>query len=201
MLFGAISFFAFGCGGSVNANASAKASTDGEADFDAAGDGGVGWEQTPETQNGAAAGSETNGSSGSNEGTLLGARHDLLLAEGAPVTCKCLSAIVGQPGTPKMIWTGRKPIINAQSQTVIVLGSEGIPCTEATTGASYMGYEMKDGNVIVNVEAAVAGRPVTHGAIIPQPSAGGQIYVQPAGSIPYGRGTGGEARCALGAGK
>ena len=100
-----------------------------------------------------------------------------------------------------MVWTGRRPTTNAQSQLVIALGSDGIPCSEATSGASYMGYEMKDGNVIVNVEAVVEGRPVTHGAIIPRPAAGGQVYVQPSGKIPYGRGMSGEARCAVGVGK
>lgn len=201
VLFSAISLLLAGCGGSVNANASAKASSEGEADFDASGDGGVGWEQTPDTQNNPAGANGAAASAASSGGTLLGARHDLLIADGIAASCKCLAVIVGQPNTSKMIWTGRVPTIDSQSQIVIALGSEGIPCSEGTTGASYMGYEMKDGDVIVNVEEAVTGRPVTHGAIIPKPPAGKQIYIQPSGKIAYGRGMGGEARCAVGSGK
>lgn len=190
-----------GCGGSVKANASAKASTDGEADFDAEADGGAGWEQTPETQNHSTTGDSNASGQGAQTPAMLGARHDLLLRDGAPAACQCLAVVVGQPGNSSLIWTGRRPVTNAQSQLVIALGSEGVPCSEAGPGASYMGYEQKDGNVIVNVEAAVTGRPVTHGAIIPRPAPGKQVYIKASGKIPYGRGAQGEAQCAVGVGQ
>ncbi len=196
-----------GCSGSLNASAKANASSDGdaEANFDAEGD--AAWDTVDESQSEAETSANATpstpqmGSSASVETALLGARHDLMPAQGAPQPCACLAVAVGQPSSSQLVWTGARPVTDPASQTVIALGSDGVPCTEAGPGASYMGYVKEKGNVIVTVEAAVAGRPVTHGAIIPKPDSGGQIYVQPHGKIPYGRGKGGEARCALGSGQ
>ena len=206
-VFGLSSVF-IACSGNVNASAKAKASSDGNAESSASADGDTAWDTLDESQSEeqTSAGAkltapQAKGSSGASEAALLGARHDVLLASGAPTPCACLAVVVGQPSSPQFSWTGKRPTIDPNTQTIIALSSEGVPCTEAGSGASYMGYEKVSGDVIVRVEAAVAGRPVTQGAIIPKPDPGKQIYVQPDGKIPYGRGKGGEPRCAIGAGQ
>lgn len=197
------------CSGSVNASAkgSASASSEGEANSDFESSGDTAWDTVDASQSeaesnaNAAPSTPQMGSSQPATKTLLGARHDLMLAPGAPQPCACLAVAIGTPSSTQLSWTGVRPTIDPATQTVIALGSDGVPCTEAGPGASYMGYVKENGDVIVTVEAAVAGRPVTRGAIIPQPDPGKQIYVQPSGKIPYGRGKNGEARCALGSGK
>lgn len=193
------------CKGNLEASAkgSAKADADGkgEASFEADGD--SAWDtvdasQSEDETSANATLTAPQGASTSSEVALLGARHDLRVAPGAPAPCACLAVVIGEPSSAQMVWAGRRPTIDPSSQTVIALSSDGVPCTEAGPGASYMGYVKKDGDVIVTVEAAVAGRPVTHGAIIPKPDAGKRIYVVPDGKIPYGRGKGGEPRCAVG---
>lgn len=187
-------------------SANAKASTDGESDanFDVEGKGA--WDQQSDSRRTSGAYGE-DGSSATvgqapvpDEVPLLGARHDLLLAEGAKASCQCLAVVLGQPTLQALIWTGRRPTTDPNTQLVIALSSDGVSCPKGGSGGSYMGYRKQDGDVIVTVESAVAGRPVTQGAIIPRPDAGKQVLVEPSGDIPYGRGLGGEARCALGQG-
>jgi hypothetical protein len=132
---------------------------------------------------------------GPNAGTryaLLGARHDVQLAQGArqPV-CKCIAAVLGEPANPAISWDGPRPITDPEKQLVIALSSEGVPCQDEpkeSLGASYWGYRMSGQDVIVVVEAARHGRPVTRGAIIPKPGGDGQVYVAPATKeLPYGQ--------------
>ena len=195
---------ALACSGSLKAGASAKAGTDGEAEFDAEGD--AAWDQVDASQDEAQTSANATPTAaqpltGKGEVALLGARHDVMVAPGTSTPCSCLAVTIGQPSSPSLVWTGQRPTTDATSQTVIALSSDGVACSEAGPGASYMGYVKKDGDVIVTVEAAVAGRPITHGAIIPKPDSGKQIYLQPSGKIPYGKGPSGEARCALGSGQ
>lgn len=200
---------AVSCGGSVKAGAkgSASASSEGDADADFSSSGDAAFDTVDESQSEeetsvSATPSTPQMSSGKpTTMALLGARHDVILAQGAPQPCACLAVAIGQPGSAQFSWTGNRPTVDPTTQTVIALGSSGVPCPEAGPGASYMGYAKERGDVIVTVEAAVAGRPVTHGAIIPKPDPGKQIFVQPSGKIPYGRGKGGEPRCALGSGQ
>jgi hypothetical protein len=123
---------------------------------------------------------------------LLGARHDLRLAttQGA-ATCKCLSVVVGGATAPGLVWQGPPPKMNAASQLVLGLSSEGAPCEgapEDSLGASYWGYRLSGEDVIVIVESARFGKPITQGAIIPKPFGTGQIYIKPASAnLPYGR--------------
>lgn len=190
----------------ASAKGSASASSEGEADADFSSSGEAAFDtvdesQTEEETAQSSAPSTPQMSSGSPATmALLGARHDVMLSKGAPQPCACLAVALGQPGAAQFTWTGNRPTIDGTTQTVIALDSSGVPCSEAGSGASYMGYVKEQGDVIVTVEAAVAGRPVTHGAIIPKPDPGKQIFVQPSGKIPYGRGKNGEARCALGSG-
>lgn len=134
--------------------------------------------------------------------TMLGARHDVR-PSGAPTKCSCLAVALGAPTDPKMAWLSGAPKIDARTQLAIALSSEGLSCTgepEGSLGASYWGYRWDGDNVIVIVEAARFGRPITTGAIIPKPVGEGKVYIQPlAGNVPYGRPlTGGGQRCALG---
>jgi hypothetical protein len=136
---------------------------------------------------------------------LFGARHDLRLTAGAAGSpkCRCLAAALGTAHAPGFAWQAEVPSIDPRTQLVIALGSDGLSCGEEpadSLGASYWGYKVSGNDVIVVVEAARAGRPVTRGAIIPKPVAPGQVYVQPlTASTPYGAALSGTAaRCALG---
>ncbi len=147
-----------------------------------------------------------NGSSRSTttETPLLGARHDLRLAPNVSTAkCQCLAAVVGSPAAAGLSWMGPPPKLDAASQLVVALGSEGIECPANAKNevASYRGYAVEGADVVVTVETAQSGRPVTHGAIIPRPTAGGQVYVRPAAKqVPFGRALQGDGRCALGVG-
>jgi hypothetical protein len=140
----------------------------------------------------------------SSEAPLLGARHDLRLAPSVTkATCQCLAAVAGSPTTAGLSWMGPTPRVDGASQLVVAIGSEGIACPNNPKDeiASYRGYAVEGGDVVITVETAQSGRPVTHGAIIPRPAAGGQVYVRPAGKqVPFGRALQGNGSCALGVG-
>lgn len=126
------------------------------------------------------------------ERALLGARHDLRPAPNVTnPTCTCLAVVLGDPSDSKFVWLTAAPSINPQDQLVIALTSEGLACQgepEGSLGASYWGYRQEGDDVIVIVEAAKMGRPITTGAVIPKPVGTGQVYVRPASkAIPYGR--------------
>lgn len=129
---------------------------------------------------------------GSAPQALLGARHDLRLAAGQKTAvCSCLAVSVGQPTSSAFAWESTPPVTDPDTQLVIALSSNGVPCAEQpkdSLGASYWGYRTRHGDVIVEVEEARFGRPVTSGAIIPKPAEGGHVYVRPTRkSVPYGR--------------
>jgi len=155
----------------------------------------------------AAAPPEGNGDAGvamdiSGEGPLLGARHDLSLAtERASLTCSCLKLGLGAPSDPAFRWKGTPPTIDPGTQLIVGLTSEGMTCKQpkGSLGASYWGYRQSGNDVVVFVESAVKGRPLTAGAIIPKPFGDGQVFAAPAfRREPYGRGPKGEPRCKLG---
>lgn len=134
---------------------------------------------------------------------LLGARHDLRLEAGKGVaSCRCLSVALGGVQEAGMAWSSSPPRIDATTQLTIALSSEGQPCQDEpkqSLGASYWGYRISGDNVIVLVEAARDGRPLTNGAIIPKPVGQGQVFVAPASKrSPYGRALDGEGQCKLG---
>ena len=126
------------------------------------------------------------------EVALFGARHDLQLSpDRKNPTCNCVAIALGKPNDPGMKWDGPAPNIDPANQLVIALSSEGVTCAEPPKegiGASYWGYKEAGDDVIVVLEVARLGRPVTTGAIIPKPVGNGQVHVQPANkTVPYGR--------------
>jgi hypothetical protein len=138
------------------------------------------------------------------EVALFGARHDLgLSADRKNPTCNCVAIALGQPNDPGMKWEGPAPSIDPGTQLVLALSSEGVTCAEPPKeglGASYWGYRESGDDVIVVLEVARLGRPVTTGAIIPKPVGSGQVRVQPASkAVPYGRPlSASETSCPLG---
>jgi hypothetical protein len=199
-----IGFSLEACKASVKADANAQASTEGksEVDFDAEGD--STWDD--DSQPSEAAGDDAAPGSNAGEGTgspgatsiaLLGARHDLLVTPGRAPACKCLAVVVGPPSAPGLSWQGPEPLINRTSQIVVGVSSQGVSCEDGAPQASYMGYEQRDADVIVQVEAAVAGRPVTQGAIIPRPGQGGRILIEGNGNVPFGQATSGPGACVI----
>jgi hypothetical protein len=123
---------------------------------------------------------------------LIGARHDLRLAPNVITpSCKCLAVAVGAPDHAAFLWIGAPPAIDPSSQLVIAFSSDGIACpgqAEDSLGASYWGYRREGEDIVVSVENAKLGRPITAGAIIPRPSGAGRVRVRPASKqVQYGR--------------
>ena len=135
--------------------------------------------------------------------TLLGARHDMsLVVEHANAACACIKVAIGSAGSAAFKWQGSAPRLNDDTQLAMALSSESMPCDKqpkGSSGASYWGYRISGNDVIVFVEGARAGRPLTAAAIIPKPVADGQVYVAPAKSkLPYGRPLTGSGNCKIG---
>jgi hypothetical protein len=199
LAFGAVSILvAFGCRASVQGDASANVTadeTDAELEAEVRKERASGSEQ-------AADGEVAALEDPSNDVPLLGARRDLsLAAERASLSCSCLKLGLGQPSDEVFRWKGTPPAIDSGTQLVVGLSSDGMTCQQpkGSAGASYWGYRESGNDVIVLVESAIKGRPVTSGAIIPKPFGDGQVYAAPAfRHEPYARGTKGEARCKLG---
>jgi len=135
---------------------------------------------------------------------LVGARPDLqLAAEAPPAACACLAVTVGKANDPEFFWQAGPPRTTSD-QLVVAVSSAGVPCPDApegSLGATYWGYRQEGADVVVVVEQARNGRPMTTGAIIPRPGPGGAVYVAPQNArIPYGRPlTPGERYCRVSA--
>lgn len=131
---------------------------------------------------------------------LLGARRDLRVAPTVTqARCQCLGLVLGPADDPGFVWQGPRPAVDPATQVVVGLTSEGVACDKNPKGhvASYKGYTVEGNDVVVTVEVARAGRPVTQGAILPRPD--GRVLVAPAsGDVPFGRGLDGAPRCTLG---
>lgn len=182
----------------ASANASSHAAS--EVDFDAEGD--ASWEDAVLPEQGAkpekprAPGSDGAASSqGARATAWLGARHDLRMLPGSAAKCQCLAVSVGSASEPGMTWQSGAPSIDTTTQLVIGLSSDKVACEKEHPQASYMGYHVKDADVIVQVEAAVAGRPLTQGAIIPRPHSGGRVLIEAVDGLPYGTALGGKGAC------
>ncbi len=135
---------------------------------------------------------------------LLGARHDVALTEEAKKQaspCSCLALKVGTPTDPSFMWQGPIPRTDPNSQLVFAMSSEGQTCQgepDDSLGASYWGFKQDGDDIIVIVENARFGRPLTAGAIIPKPLGDGHVYLRPASkSVPYGKPASGEKYCRL----
>lgn len=134
---------------------------------------------------------------------LLGARHDLKLdGDKSTARCQCLAVALGDARDGGMLWSAGPPQLDAGTQLSIALSSEGQACQDEppqSLGASYWGYRITGDDVVVLVEAARAGRPLTSGAIIPKPVGQGQVFIAPASSkLPYGRSPEGKGLCRIG---
>lgn len=189
------------CKASVQGDARASSSGESEADFDAESKRDEAWasetlEPAKSTQTKASGTSPTTAPA---QAALLGARHDLSLSEKTarerPPTCKCLAVVAGAPSQAGFVWSAAPPTIDTSAQLVIGFTSAGVPCDKAAPPASYMGYEVRDSNVVVRVEGAVEGRPLTRGAIVPKPSSGGKLLFEATPGLPYGTAASGQGAC------
>jgi hypothetical protein len=134
---------------------------------------------------------------------LLGARHDLHLTSGkGTASCQCLAVALGGSSSAGMAWSAGAPRLDESTQLSIALSSEGQACKDEpqkSLGASYWGYRISGNDVVVLVEAARGGRPLTNGAVIPKPVGPGQVFVAPASKkLPYGRPLDGKGLCKIG---
>jgi len=205
LIFGLI----LGCQASVNANANASgkgAAAEGDADLHASGEAEGQGEMTRSalaSTPGSGAAMSVGPASLSASRVLLGARHDLKLRPGkGSASCECLSVALGGTHSGGMAWSAVPPEIDDSSQLSIALSSDGQACKgepKKSLGASYWGYRLHGNDVVVLVEAAHGGRPMTSGAIIPKPVGPGQVYVAPAfKKLPYGRPLQGKGLCKIG---
>lgn len=177
---------AVGCKASVNAEAKAGASgssADADASFEAAAEGEAEDGKFTQPQR-LAQGSDTQGPdaqatiAAATGPALLGARRDLKYQGSKQATCSCLAVALGAPADSAFAWEHGPPLVDGSRQLVVALSSEGVSCTENVgLGASYKGYLTSGNDVVVMVERAHQGRPVTSGAVIPRPIGGGQVYV------------------------
>jgi hypothetical protein len=207
LIFGLIS----GCQASVNASADASANGEGakaraQADLNGQAEGEGEMTRSalaPGGQGAAVVSASSNASTIAAGRVLLGARHDLQLRPGkGTASCECLSVALGGSRNSGMAWSAVPPDIDETTQLSIALSSEGQACKDEpkkSLGASYWGYRLSGNDVIVLVEAARGGRPLTSGAIIPKPVGSGQVYVAPASKkLPYGRPLEGKGLCKIG---
>ncbi len=191
-----------GCQGSVQTEANASASSNGqeEVNFDSESD--TAWDglepdpsnpgepdfDQPSTPEDSSTSKDSNASTaGKTETALLGARHDLQMAKGQSPDCHCLAVVVGTPNSEGLSWRQAPPEIDRTTQLVVGLSSKGVSCPVTAKAASYMGYQVRGTDVVVLVEAAAVGRPLTQGAIIPRPKPGGSVIIEGSGEVPYGK--------------
>lgn len=172
---------AVGCKASVNAEAkagSSGSSADADANFEASAAGEADGDDLDKSK-AAAAGPDRAATVAAATGpALLGARRDLKFQGPKQATCSCLAVKLGEPGDAAFAWEHGPPIVDGSRQLVVGLSSEGVSCSENVgLGASYKGYQTPGNDVVVMVERAHEGRPVTSGAVIPRPIADGQVYV------------------------
>jgi hypothetical protein len=197
------------CHASVGGSAGAKAATSGEASASA--DGSASGSAAAEGSAEGTARQPTFGAAGDEQlagdplnvaesGTaapasgvvLLGARHDLRLTTSAAskAVCTCMAVALGNASSADFDWLSGPPKTDPEVQLVIALGSAGVPCSgepKDSLGASYWGYRWSGDDIVVLVEPAKRGRPITTGAVIPKPMGAGKVYVEPvARKLPYG---------------
>jgi len=174
---------AVGCKASVNAEAkagSSGSSADADANFEASAAGEADGNDFDKPKAARAQGGpdETATIAAATGPALLGARRDLKFQGPRQATCSCLAVKLGEPSDGAFVWEHGPPIVDGSRQIVVGLSSEGVSCSEnAGLGASYKGYQTPGNDVVVMVERAHEGRPVTSGAVIPRPLADGQVYV------------------------
>lgn len=194
LLLAALSVSLQACGsGQAKVEAKADTGADASVDFDAEG---TRASRTPEGTSSTVNAAEEMSAPGTSGGpALLGARHDVRLKDpGATVACECLSLAAGSPTAPLFVWSGEPPTIDPSTQLVVVLDSDGAPCSSSKApSASYRGYSVENGETIIELEAAQAGRPMTRGAIVPRPTSG-QIRVRAPKSLPYGKALSGSVK-------
>jgi len=98
---------------------------------------------------------------------------------------------VGNSRNAVFAWDGPAPFTNPETQLVIALSSEGLPCPSAASdslGASYREYELIGDDVTVEVEMGRLGRPIAQGAVLPKPPPGGRVMVRSTDrASPYGQ--------------
>jgi len=196
-ILGAVAVFAvsgFACRATVHADAKANLNEDADPDLEA--------QLQAERAQSANLVAKANLPAASGSTPLLGARHDLTLApELATTQCSCLKVGLADSSAGPFRWKAAPPAVDSGSQLVVALSSEGSGCQDpkGSLGASYWGYKRAGDDVVVYVESAVKGRPLTSGAIIPKPFGSGQVFVAPAErGVPYGKASDGKGNCKVG---
>lgn len=191
VVFSVVLLGAVGCKASLNAEAQAgtsgaSASADGEADFEGDAEAKLS-EPLPSGKPESGRGSAAAAAHSDSGPVLLGARRDLAYQGNKQAVCSCLAVQLGQPSNPAFQWEKGPITIDPQRQIVVGLSSQGVACeAERGLGASYKGYVLSGNDVVVQVERAHEGRPVTSGAVIPRPVSGQVLVVSAEKGSPFG---------------
>jgi len=187
------------CKGSVKAEAKTSGSAESEVDFDAGEKRDEAWESEalPSSDSPRPRPAEPQSAPPPVNAALLGARHDLTPTGNPAPACECLVVVAGLPSRAGLSWSGAAPEIDPKTQLVVALTSDQVTCTAEAPRASYMGYEVREADVVIQVEGAVAGRPLTQGAIVPRPMTGGKLLIESSAQLPYGKAVGKSAPCSV----
>ena len=106
--------------------------------------------------------------------------------------CACVNAVVAAADDPAFDWHGAAPAVGSDAR-VVAISSEGVQCDSQGRGPSIAAIDRSGNDVVVTLEEFKETRPLALGAIIPNPGAGGRVYLRARGKIPYGRPLAGSA--------
>jgi hypothetical protein len=121
------------------------------------------------------------------ETAYFGVARSLTLRPGArQPSCACVSAVVGRATDPAFDWHGDMPAVGSDA-LVVAISTEGIACDTKGRGPSIAAIDRVGNDVVIVLEEFKETRPLALGAIVPNPGAGGRVFLRPRGRIPYGR--------------
>lgn len=100
--------------------------------------------------------------------------------------CKCVVAAVGASNDPSFDWHGPAPSVGSDA-LVVAVSADGVTCDTQGRGPSIAAIDRVGQDVVVVLEEFKETRPLALGAIIPNPGAGGRIFLRARGKTPYGR--------------
>lgn len=128
---------------------------------------------------------------------LLGARHDVQLQPRSKPSCSCMAFAAGDPTDRRFVWEDTPPVVANTNSTVVAFAMVEGECS-SDIAVSYRGYELAGADVRILLEAAVPGRPLLSGAVVPAPQPGGHFVIAPPKDAPFGRSrVAGETQCVL----
>src|SRR5262249_28451089 len=127
------------------------------------------WTDTPEEKSRPIRETETFGAppmapATSQQGDLLGVRHDLMLSTGPRTArCACRAAEAGPPTGPAFFWTGGAPTTGPDA-VVVAVGARGVDCPggdpdDSRRRPSISAVDEENNDILIEIEDLPQGRP------------------------------------------